>query len=421
MPAGLPSPKISNNFGGLQNTGRFYTAVTPLAPRLQQIRDDFLARVGDGRLERPVAESSGLPNLCYTSADFHALEQQTLFRRNWVFAGFAHELPRAGDMRPVDIAGQPLVLARDDEGRIRALHNVCSHRGAQLVAEPKRARLFVCPNHSWSYDLAGRLVNRPHFHGGERHDANRVACHAADLREVRSAVWHDWIFVDLGGTAGDFAELVAPIESRLEGYDFGALRHADTLEFEINANWKLAIENFIEPYHVFSCHPWLNGFVGMDERAAPTFDGKVLACGYEFRQADPARGGALPHFPNLPQALQRRGDWFVLFPNFGFEVFPDQVAAFVAWPRGPGACRETIALYFVGDGATAPEYADARAHVVGNWRDLNHEDIGIIERMQIGRRSDGYDGGVLSPYWDPVQQHFARLAADAIGAPDTDS
>ncbi len=393
----------------------------PLAPRLQQVRDDFLARVGDGRLERPVAEGSGLPNLCYTCADFHSLEQRTLFRDNWVFAGFAHDLPQAGDMRPVEIAGQPLLLVRDDDGEIHVLHNVCSHRGAQLVAAPKRAKLFVCPNHSWSYSLAGKLLNRPHFHGGERHDANRDTCHAADLRKVRSVVWHDWIFVDLGGAAAEFSALIEPIAARLDGYDFSALRHAESLEFDIAANWKLAIENFIEPYHVFSCHPWLNGFVGMAERCAPTFDGKVLACGYEFKHTDPARGGALPHFPNLPQAKQRRGDWFVLFPNFGFEIFPDQVDVFVVWPRGPVACRETIALYFIGDGAHAPEYADARAHVVGNWRDLNHEDIGIIERMQIGRHSEGYDGGVLSPYWDPVQQHFARLTADAIGASEATS
>ena len=129
---------------------------------------------------------------------------------------------------------------------------------------------------------------------------------------------------------------------------------------------------------------------------------------------DPARGGQLPWFKNLPQEKQNRGDWFVLFPNFAFEIFPDQVDVFIATPQGPTNCRETIALYFIGDGAHAEQYAEARAHVIKNWNDLNHEDIGIIERMQIGRTSDGFDGGVLSPYWDPVQQHFARLMTQSI-------
>ncbi len=390
--------------------------VTRLAPRLLQVRTDFLAQVDDGRLECSVAEASGLPNLCYTCPDFYALEQQSVFRDNWVFAGFAHEFDKKGDMRPVELGGQPLVLVLDEAGRIRAFHNVCRHRGAKLVEAARNGRKIVCPNHSWSYSLGGKLLARPHFHGGERHDVNRAECHRADLVEVRCETWHDWVFVNISGTAEDFAHCIEPIEDKLEGYDFGSLRYAESLEFDLDANWKLAIENFIEPYHVFSCHPWLNDFVGMDERSAPGFDGKVLSCGYRFQKTDPARGGQLPWFPNLPVDKQDRGDWFVLFPNFAFEIFPDQVDLFVVTPLGPDKSREIIALYFVGEGADAKNYAAARRHVIRNWKELNHEDIGIIERMQAGRRSESFDGGVLSPYWDPVQQHFARLVAGDIAA-----
>ncbi len=369
--------------------------------------------MADGRLERPVEQAAGLPNLCYTDADFFALEQQTVFRDNWVFAAFAHELAKVGDMLPVEIAGQPLVLVRGENG-IRAFHNVCRHRGARLVESAGRHRKFVCPNHSWSYGLDGRLLMRPHYHGGERHDVNRAECHPADLRAVACETWHDWVFVNISASAKPFADAIAPITTRLDGYDLSAIGFADRLEFDLRANWKLAIENFIEPYHVFSCHPWLNDFVGMGERDPPTYDANVLLCGYEFGAPDPARGGQLPWFPDLPANKQNRGDWFVLFPNFAFEIFPDQVDVFVAWPRDVGHCRETIALYFVGDGVDAPAYADARRHVVKNWNDLNHEDIGVIERMQAGRYSEGFDGGVLSPYWDPVQQYFAGLLTAAI-------
>ncbi len=383
---------------------------------LRQLRADFLQLMRDGRLERPVEEGSGLPNLAYIDPDFFRLEQQTVFHHNWVFAGFRHQFAAVGDMRPVEIAGQPLVLVLGEDREVHALHNVCRHRGARLVNAARNARKFVCPNHAWSYGLDGKLISRPHFHGGEKHDVNRADCHRADLARVRCHRWYDWIFVDLSGQAPDFDDCIRPISERLEGYDFGSLNFCESLEFDIGANWKLAIENFIEPYHVFSCHPWLNGFVGMDERVAPGFDGDVLYCGYEFKQTDPARGGRLPWFPNLPDDKTRRGDWFVLFPNFGFEIFPDQVDVFVAWPEGPGRCRETIALYFVGDGASADEYGEARAHVIQNWNDLNHEDIGVIERMQAGRYSDGFDGGVFSPYWDPVLQHFARLMTRALEA-----
>ena len=383
----------------------------------QQVQREFLQQVQDGRLDKPVAEASGLPNLAYTSPDFYALEQQTVFRNNWVFAGFAHQLVKVGDMHPVEIAGQPVVLVQTGDTGIRAFHNVCRHRGSKLVTESGNSKKFVCPNHAWSYSLVGKLIARPHFYGGERHDVNQSACHRADLVEVRCVTWHDWIFVNLSGDTEDFADCIESITRKLAGYDLSAMRFSESLEFDINANWKLPIENFIEPYHVFSCHPWLNDFVGMGEREAPTFDAKVLQCGYEFQQADPARGGALPWFPNLPLEKQNRGDWFVLFPNFAFEIFPDQVDVFIAWPQGTLKCRETIALYFIGNGATAEKYRAAREHVVKNWHDLNREDIGIIERMQSGRRSEGFDGGVLSPYWDPVQQHFAKLITESIDAP----
>jgi choline monooxygenase len=388
--------------------------MTRLTAAQQQVRREFLQQVNDGRLDKTATDGSALPNLAYTCQDFYRLEQQTLFRDTWVFAGFAHRCEHVGDMLPVEVAGQPIVLVLAEDRVIRAFHNVCRHRGAQLVNEPRNGRKFLCPNHSWSYSLTGKLIARPHFHGGERHDVNQDACHRADLVEIRCVTWHDWVFINLSGDAEDFADSVAPILRVLGGYDLTAMRFSESLEFDINANWKLPMENFIEPYHVFSCHPWLNDFVGMGEREPPRFEEKVLLCGYRFKQVDPARGGQLPWFPNLPPEKHDRGDWFVLFPNFAFEIFPDQVDVFIATPTGVERCRETIALYFVGAGAEAEEYRAAREDVVRNWHDLNQEDIGIIERMQVGRSSDGFNGGVLSPFWDPVQQHFARLMKDAI-------
>ncbi len=382
---------------------------------------DFFDDTLGARLNSPTAEGSALPNVAYTSDAFYALEQETVFRKTWVFAAFLHQFENPGDMIPVEIAGRPVVLVKGEHGLIRAFHNVCRHRGAKLVNETKTScKSFVCPNHSWSYSLEGKLLARPHFFGGEQHDIRNVQsgedCHRADLLEIRCETWLDWIFVNLDGNAVALADYVAPISTRLQGYALSELRFGDSLEFDINANWKLAIENFIEPYHVFSCHPWLNSFVGMAEREAPTFEDHVLMCGYEFQHTDPARGEGLPYFPDLPEESKNRGEWFVLFPNFAFQIFPDQLDVFIATPKGVRQCRETIALYFVGEGAHSEEFAEGRNTVVQNWHDLNNEDIGIIERMQAGRASDGFDGGVLSPYWDPVLQHFARLVYEAMSA-----
>jgi choline monooxygenase len=381
------------------------------SPALQDFFDEDLER----RLNLPTEEGSALPNNAYTCDAFHMFEQEKVFRNSWVFAAFVHQLPDPGDMLPVEIAGQPLVIVRDHDLNIRAFHNVCRHRGAKLVAEPQRGRkAFICPNHSWSYSLEGVLQARPHFFGGDQHDINHDSCHRSNLVEIRCAVWHDWVFINIDGTAVEFTEHVSFIEKRIEPYDFSAIGFAQKLEFDLNANWKLAIENFIEPYHVFSCHPWLNSFVSMAQRTPPDFHQQVLFCGYQFDKTDPARGEGLPYFPGLPEEYKKRGDWYVLFPNFAFEIFPDQVDVFIASPVSATRTKETIALYFVGEGANGQEYEQARGRVIENWRELNQEDIGIIERMQAGRASEGFDGGVLSPYWDPVQQQFAKLIVSAL-------
>ena len=392
-------------------------------PTAADFFDDSLLQ----RLNSPTEEGSALPNVAYTSDGYHELEQETVFRKTWVFAAFLHQFENPGDMIPVEIAGRPLVLVMDENEQLRAFHNVCRHRGARLVNEAKAGRKsFVCPNHSWSYSLQGKLLARPHFFGGGQHDIRSpqagAGCHRAYLLEVRCETWHDWVFVNLDGNAVDLPDHIEPITRRLMDYDFSSLEFGGLLEFDINVNWKLAIENFIEPYHVFSCHPWLNSFVGMEQRNAPTFEGHVLVCGYEFQQTDPARGEGLPYFPNLPEEKKKRGEWFVLFPNFAFEIFPDQVDVFIATPKGIDRCQETIALYFIGDAAVSRDYEEERNTVIQNWHDLNREDIGIIERMQAGRASEGFDGGVLSPYWDPVLQHFARLVYAAMdnGSRDRD-
>ena len=369
------------------------------------------------RITEPTAQGSALPNAAYTDSAFFKLEQNSLFKNTWVFAAFAHKLHNVGDLLPVEVAGQPILLAKSDETTIRSFHNVCRHRGATLVDEWKsKCRTIVCPNHSWSYSLSGELLARPHFFGGDKHDINSVQCRESNLIEIRCETWNDWVFVNLDGNAADFSAHIEPLVNKLDGYDLSALNFGTELEFDIHANWKLAIENFIEPYHVFSCHPWLNSFVAMAERSPPTFENHILSCGYEFKETDPARGEGLPYFPNLPSDKKRRGDWYVLFPNFAFEIFPDQLATFVATPSGPDRCKESIGLYFVGDGANSDQYTKARNVVINNWHDLNNEDIGILERMQAGRLSDGFDGGVLSPYWDPVQQHFARLIVESVAS-----
>jgi choline monooxygenase len=109
--------------------------------------------------------------------------------------------------------------------------------------------------------------------------------------------------------------------------------------------------------------------------------------------------------------------WFTAFPNFSFEIYPDHIATFVATPLAPDRTLETIDIYLVGDAATAPAYEPQRNAVYEMWRELNAEDIGIIEGLQKGRASPGFDGDCFSPYWDEAVRHLALLIMDRMSAP----
>lgn len=382
--------------------------------RLSEEVGRFLPPTLIERINRPLAAATGLPNDCYTSTTFFELEQRLIFRRSWVLAGFAHELRTPGDMVPVEVAGIPLLMVCDDAGEIRVFQNVCRHRGSRLVEKPCRGQSIVCPYHSWSYGLDGRLQRRPHFQGGDRHDVPSPPDRTAGLIPVRAERWHHWIMVNIDGNAPALQDHFVFMQRELAGYDFTAMSHAGTLSFEIETNWKFPHENFIEPYHVFSAHPRLCAFVPMNERRPSAVEGHLMWNCYQFKSPEEGRGLGLPHFPDLSPELSMRGIWFTVFPSFGIEVYPDHIALFHVDPVSPRRSREKIAIYLTHEAATAARYEHGRQAVLDMWHDLNHEDIRLLESLQKGRLAPGYDGGLLSPYWDEAPRHFARLVAEML-------
>jgi choline monooxygenase len=367
--------------------------------------------------QRPLAEAKGLGSLAYSSPSWLALENRLLFQRSWIFAGYARDIAASGTVMPVSVAGVPLLLARGQDGTLRAFHNVCRHRGTLLLDKTQTSvQAISCPYHAWTYGLDGRLQLRPHFLGGDRHDQPAPGSNAPGLRPVSVAQWFDWIFVNIDGRAGPFEAFFEPIARRVSGYDLSATRYAGSLTFTVQCNWKIAIENWIEPYHVFAAHPRLHAFVKMRERQPSMVDGHVAWNFYQFRKPEVGRGVGLPYLANLGPELASRGMWFTAFPHFSFEIYPDHIATFLVTPLAPDRTLETIDIYLVGDAATAPGYEAQRRGVFDMWRDLNAEDIGVIEGMQKGRTSPGFEGDCFSPYWDEAVRHLARLTMERMRA-----
>ncbi len=356
-----------------------------------------------------------LPNACYTDPEWLELENERLFARTWMYAGCVDQVSRPGDVFPTTIAGKPVILVHGRDGRIRAFHNLCRHRGAVLVEEPCSGKsVLTCPYHAWAYGLDGTLRTRPHFRGGGEHDVLEDGDARGKLRTVRCESWRGMLFVNIDGDAAPLAEHMLLADDALEGWAPQELAYGGALTFEVAANWKHIHENFIDVYHKFAIHPALCAFAPMETShpMVPIAD-HLLKTWHVIAAPQEGRGKGLPALPGLPDVLHREGRFFTMIPICSINVWYDQIAILVAEPTGLETTRETIHLLFAPE-AMAGQYDRMRQAAIQTWDNLNREDIDPLESMQRGRVSPGFDGGTFSPFLDPGTHFFARQVAELM-------
>ena len=376
----------------------------------------LLGEDGYAQAFAPIDQASGLPNAAYWSEEWLALENKRIFQRSWVFVMADAELEDPGTIKPVEVGGTPIILVRGDDGKVRAFHNVCRHRGTQLVGEPCVAKTITCPYHAWAYRLDGTLKSRPHFHGPnqlerfENGEAEELA-----LYPIRCEAWNGCHFVDLSGQAPALLTWLDPMLKRTSAYDFSHIRWIGKTSYTIKSNWKLVLENYMEGYHVFCAHPRLIDHAPMSVRWSGEWRENVFYNDYVAPEITEGRGDALPHFPGLSEEESRRGLWFALLPNFAVEVFADQFVVLATYPVAPDETYEELHFFVVGDeAATSDKYAPGRKELLSMWDDLNLEDVGLLEQLQRGRRSVAFDGSIMSPAWEVPAHELAQQVIRAI-------
>ncbi len=347
----------------------------------------------------------GLPSVAYTDSDFYELETRQLFARAWAFIGFAHDLAQVGDVMPVHVAGMPLVLVRGANRKIRAFHNVCRHRNLKLVAEPRNCKhTITCPYHRWSYDLEGNLKAAPYFGGEKTELPDDFSLEDHGLQEVSCRLFHDWLFVNLSGDAQGFETYIAPLRKQLAGIDLDDFVVVGSIEFgEIKTNWKLLMENFIEPYHVQFVHKNTTNQPLVDHYVVS--DGHCLGSAVDLtsEQQEQAQEGTL--------SVSSR--YLTLFPNFVLGVYyPDQIGVHLNQPVSAGITCQRRVIYQHKDSDQSTEAVEKISRL---WESVHKEDHAMCERLQEGRHSDAaQQGGFLSPYWESSVRSFQELVADAI-------
>ena len=372
------------------------------------------------RVGRPIAEAAGMPNAAYTREEAFIFEREHVFGTTWAAAAFADEVPQPRDVKPFDFMGLPLLLVRDEQGEVRVFHNVCSHRGLRLVREAKHCSgLLVCPYHSWSYALSGQLRATPHIGGIDCHKAEGFDPARHGLKPVRSAVWMGVVFINLAGQAPEFAEHIAPLMAHWRPFigegGLDSLRPAadhGSLQLEVNCNWKLAVENFTEAYHLPWVHPGLNSYSPLSAHGCLLIG--EHASGQSCTAFNPSLDG-LPEFDEFPDwPADQRGyaEYPVLYPNLLLGLQVNHTYAQIIRPVATDRVVEDVRLFYLGESAAGTDYQPSRAHNLETWRGVFVEDIESVEGMQQGRISPGYVGGAFSPVLETCSHHFHRWVAE---------
>ena len=260
----------------------------------------------------PESLISTLPGSYYTDATIFAMEQAEIFESMWFCAVRSADLDKPGAFKTVQVGRESVLITRSRSGEVRAFFNVCRHRGAQLCTdesgEVKRA--FQCPYHAWTYDLDGKLVAAPNL--TKMPDIDRVEY---GLRRIAVQEWLGYVWVCLAETPPSFEDTVRKdVRDRLgdveliDHYDVAHLSVGRRIRYDVKANWKLIIENFMECYHCATIHPELTEVLPefADGLAAQYYVGHGAEFGENVEGFTVDGSAGLDHIPGVTEDQDRR-------------------------------------------------------------------------------------------------------------------
>ena len=355
----------------------------------------------------------------YTSAEVWDEERERIWFGGWVCLGRAEEIGRPGDYLVRDLAGESIFVVRNLAGELRAFYNVCAHRGTRILDEEPACghlgKAVKCPYHSWSYDFDGRLIGTPNVHEDEAFERADHPLHGIVTEE-----YGGFIFVSLEADVPPLLDALAASTERItdfERYRLDELRVARRLVYEVEANWKILVENFDECLHCPTIHPELVRLVPL-YRLGEVWDGEAPDGGNWMRDdvASFTLTGlsALPRFPGLNEADHHLYFGAHQFPNLMVNLHPDAVMTYRLEPRSPSHTTVTSEFLFRPETIARPDF-DPQP-VVELWDLISRQDWAVCERAQKGMRSRAYTGGVF-PRNDRLLFDFNELYRAAMGRP----
>jgi phenylpropionate dioxygenase-like ring-hydroxylating dioxygenase large terminal subunit len=370
--------------------------------------------------ERTVQERM-LPAGCYTAPEFFAFEQAEVFSRSWICVGRIEQVAEPGDCLATDVAGEPVLIVRGEDGTIRALSAICQHRG-EIIPCPEKGKAIRCPLHFWTYDLEGRLAGAPRM--GDAEVVRRLR-QTVRLPTLSLELWHGFIFVNLDPAAAPLAPSLAKLEPLWAGYEATGLKALPPAMSDkpLPWNWKVQVENFTDAYHPEYVH------IGTHDFAPSTMEGD----GVRFTEMKPGDnaivrsvpmrapdGGMMkdgwgpePAFPaiaTLPAEQRRRITFAMLPPSLTMMFAPGTVAYTLIRPTGvvatyAGSDRVTYGGWLLPQSTIdLPDFMERCKAVSQGGSKIWAQDVPVNVGMQAAKSSRFLPDGIYGPLETTLRQ-----------------
>jgi len=410
--------------------------MTQLAPIFDAIRE---------ACDRPLAEATTLPGEAYTRDDFHRWERRELMEAGWMALAHVSQLPEPGDFVTAELLGEPLVVVRGKDGVVRVLSRVCPHRAMDILppgyaegrlttAERReglpescgRSRFLLCPYHSWTFDLDGRLRACP-----EMQEAEGFHRDDGGLREFRSEVWHGFVFVNLDGDAGPIDKALGEMSRSIAAWRVEEMEVVVQREWDCAFDWKVLVENFMESYHHLGAHrrtlqPLMPARDTWTEEEHRHFVHAHLPYTEAYREriaASLAAGDASTGFPvleGLPPGGHSHWHLYLAHPAFLFFTGHDSCAWYRVQPEGPGRMKLLTCLLVPKSTTQRDDFPGILERETQRLLDFHLEDMEACSAVQRGLGSRAWKPGRLSHLEMPVWLFHRYLAARSRGVWPTD-
>ena len=369
------------------------------------------------RLEAPFV--STLPGRYYYDPAIYEMELERIFSQMWVCVGRADAITGAGVYEVVTVGRESIIVVRGRDDVLRAFLNVCRHRGARLCNEAsgKLKGSIQCRYHAWTYGLDGRLIGAPNVLSDEQFERALFG-----LLPVALEVWEGLVWLNLGDDPASIADqLNEPIIERFGGYaafaryDVGNLKVGKRIAYDVQANWKLVLENFMECYHCGPMHPefcrLLPGYKTGD--VSDYVNGEAVSLAENVEAFTITGKASRPPLPGLLPEDLRHYYGFVLQPNVLLNLLHDHVVMHWLIPNGPG--RTVIMCDWLFDPQVMARADFDPMDAVEIFDIVNRQDWEVCELTQLGMGSKAYrSGGVYVPEERHIRA-FADFVLERVG------